>query len=418
MSFTESFDALRERPFRLLWSARATSAIGDAMTPVALTFAVLETTGSAGDLGLVLAAYTLSHAVFILAGGVWSDRLERRLVMLTCDLVRAAAQATLALLLILGEPRLWSFVGIALVVGAAESFFNPASTGLVPQTISAGRLQEANALNALTQSGSWVFGPAVSGVIVAAAGAGWVFAIDAVTFVASAAFLSRLHVPAVALGERRTFVADLARGWQEVRSRQWLWTSLIAFGIGNFAWGAVQVLGPVVAEQDLDGARSWGFIATGGGIGGLVGGAIALRWRPSRPLLVSHLLILVLAVYLVGFAVPLPTVVLAATALAGFSAILVANTLWETVLQSAVPIETLSRVSSYDWAISLVFMPLGFTLWGPLSEWIGVDETLVLAAALIVVTKLVVALVPEVRGMRRPEPADVDAKLAADRVAS
>jgi MFS family permease len=415
----ESFDALRERPFRLLWSARATSAIGDAMTPVALTFAVLGATGSAGDLGLVLAAYTLSHAVFILVGGVWGDRLARNRVMLSCDLIRAAALGTLAVLVIAGEPRLWQFVGLAFVVGTAESFFGPASTGLVPQTISPGRLQQANALNGLTESGSWIFGPTLSGVIVATAGAGWVFAIDAITFVASAAFLSRLRVPAAALEtEPRAFLSELAHGWREVRSRRWLWTSLIAFGIGNLAWGAPQVLGPIVAEQELGGAAAWGLILTGGGIGGLLGGLVVLRWRASRPLLVSHLLIVLLAFYVLGLAVPLPTLVLSAGFLVSMGSIVVANTLWETVLQSQVPNETLSRVSSYDWAISLVFMPLGFVIWGPLSDWIGLDQTLLLAAATIVVTKVAVSLVPEVRGMRRPEPADIAAQLAPDRVAS
>jgi MFS family permease len=415
----ESFEALRERPFRLLWSARATSAIGDAMTPVALTFAVLEVTGSAGDLGLVLAAYTLSHAVFILAGGVWGDRLARNRVMLSCDLIRAAALGTLAVLVIGGEARLWHFIVLAFVVGTAESFFNPASTGLVPQTISPARLQQGNALNGLTESGSWIFGPTLSGVIVATAGAGWVFAIDAVTFVASAAFLSRLRVPtAAAAPERRAFLSELAHGWREVRSRRWLWTSLIAFGIGNLAWGAPQVLGPVVAEQELGGAAAWGLILTGGGIGGLLGGLLVLRWRASRPLLVSHLLIVVLAVYVLGLTVPLPTIVLAAGFLVSMGAIVVANTLWETVLQSRVPNESLSRVSSYDWAISLIFMPLGFAIWGPLSDWIGLDQTLLLAAATIVVAKVAVSLVPEVRGMRRSEPADVAAMVAADRVAS
>jgi MFS family permease len=411
----DSLGALQERPFRLLWLARASSGVGDAMTPVALTFAVLEADGSAGDLGLVLASYTLSHALFILAGGVWADRLSRQRVMLACDLIRAAALATLAVLVIGGEPELWHFAALSFVVGAAESFFGPASTGLVPQTISPARLQQANALNALTESGSWIYGPALSGVIVATAGAGWVFAIDAVTFVASAVFLSRLRVPAAAEGiERQTFLADLAHGWREVRARRWLWTSLIAFGIGNLAWGAPQVLGPVVAEQDLGGAAAWGLIATGGGIGGLLGGLVALRWRPSRPLLVSHLLIVVLAVYVVGFIFPLPTLALAAAYLVGLSAIVVANTLWETTLQSQVPNESLSRVSSYDWSISLVFMPLGYAIWGPLSEWIGLDETLLLAAATIVVAKVAVSLVPEVRQMRQPERA---APVRADGVA-
>ncbi len=410
MRLPESLEALRERPFRLLWLARTTSALGDAMTPVALTFAVLESTGSAGDLGLVLAAYTLAHAAFILVGGVWSDRLRRQFVMVACDLVRAAALGTLAVLMIGGEPGLWQFAALAFVVGGAESFFGPASTGLVPQTISPERLQQANALNGLSESGSWIYGPTLSGLIVATAGAGWVFAIDAVTYVASAAFLSRLRVPAAAVGaQRRTFLTDLTHGWREVRSRRWLWTSLIAFGIGNLAWGAGQVLGPLVAEEELNGATSWGLITTGGGIGGLLGGIVALRWRPSRPLLVSHLLIVVLAVYVLGFTFPLPTVVLAAASFASIGVIVVANTMWETVLQSQVPNESLSRVSSYDWAISLIFMPLGFAIWGPLSEWIGVDETLVLAATTIVLAKLAVVLVPEVREMRQPAlPAAVE----------
>ena len=414
----EAFEALRERPFRLLWTGQATSAIGDAMTPVALVFAVLHATGSAGDLGIVLAAYTLAHAVFVLAGGVWGDRLERRLVMLACDLIRAAAQLTLAVLVIRGSPGLWEFVALAGVVGAAESFFSPASTGLVPQTITAGRLQQANALIALTRSGAWIFGPAISGVIVSAAGAGWVFAIDGATFLASATFLFVLRVDAPMPGERTSFFNELALGWREVRARRWLWTSLITFGIGNFAWGSVQVLGPLVAERDLDGATSWGFIATAGGIGGVIGGIVALRWRPDRPLIVSHLAIFALTPYVVGFAIPLHTQVLAAFSLVALISIIVANTLWETVLQSAVPNETLSRVSSYDWAVSLVFMPLGFALWGPLSEWIGIDTTLLLAAGTIVVAKTAVVLVPEVRGMRRVEADGEPAEVPAEPLAS
>jgi MFS family permease len=398
----EAFGALRERPFRLLWTGQATSAIGDAMTPVALVFAVLHSTGSAGDLGIVLAAFTLAHAVFILAGGVWGDRLERRLVMLACDLIRAAAQLTLAVLVLSGSPGLWEFVALAAVVGAAESFFSPASTGLIPQTITAARLQQANALIALTRSGAWVFGPALAGVIVSAAGAGWVFAIDAATFVASAFFLSLLRVDSAMPAERASFLRELSHGWREVRARRWLWTSLLAFGIGNFAWGSVQVLGPLVAEQELDGARSWGFIATAGGVGGVLGGIVALRWRPSRPLLVSHLVIVALAPYVAAFAVPLPTAALAALSLVAILTVIVGNTLWETVMQTAIPNETLSRVSSYDWAVSLVFMPLGFAIWGPLAEWIGVDTTLVLAAATIVAAKLAVLLVPEVRDLRTP----------------
>jgi MFS family permease len=349
----------------------------------------------------VFAAFTLSHSVFILAGGVWADRLERRVVMLSCDVIRGVALLTLAMLVISDRVALWEFVVLAVVVGAAESFFGPASTGLVPQTVSRGRLQNANALLALNRSASWIVGPALSGLIVAAVGAGWVFAIDAATFAASAAILGLLRVGSVFVAERRSFLAELAEGWRAVRERRWLWVSLMSFGIGNMAWGAQGVLGPIVAEDELGGAAAWGAILTAGGIGGAVGGVVALRWRPTRPLLASHLVVLAMAFYLLLFAFSFPTAVLALGAFAAFVSIVVGNTLWETVLQSEVPQDVLSRVSSYDWAISLVFMPIGFALWGPISDLVGVQTAFVAAAVVSAAAKLGPVAVPEVRHLRR-----------------
>ena len=409
----ESLAPLRERPFRLLWLAATTSAVGDAMTPVALTFAVLDATDSAAALGLVFAAFTLSHSVFILAGGVWADRLERRVVMLTCDLVRGVALLALAILVISGRAALWEFVVLAVVVGAAQSFFAPASTGLVPQAVSRPQLQNANALLALTRSGTWIAGPALSGLIVATAGPGWVFAIDATTFAASAVLLAGVHVSAAAAPQRRAFLADLAEGWRAVRARRWLWASLLSFGIGNMAWGAQGVLGPIVAEQELGGAAAWGIIATAGGIGGALGGVIALRWKPSRPLVAGHLVTMAMAAYVLLFALSLPTVVIALGSFAAFVSIVVGNTLWETVLQSEIPQDVLSRVSSYDWAISLVFMPIGFALWGPISDLVGVDTALVAAALVSAGAKLGPLAVRELRDMRRVDASPSRAREAA-----
>jgi MFS family permease len=407
-----SLEPLRERPFRLLWLAAATSAVGDSMTPVALTFAVLDTTDSAAALGLVFAAFTLSHSVFILAGGVWADRLERRVVMLTCDLIRCVALLALAVLVIADRTALWEFVVLAIVVGAAQSFFAPASTGIVPQVVSRGQLQNANALLALTRSGTWIAGPALSGLIVAAAGPGWVFAIDSATFAASAILLAGVRVSSAVAAERRAFLSDLAEGWRAVRARRWLWASLVSFGIGNMAWGAQGVLGPIVAEDELGGAAAWGAIVTAGGIGGAVGGIVALRWRPSRPLLASHLVVLGMAGYLLLFALSPSTLVLALGAFAAFVSIIVANTLWETVLQSEVPPDVLSRVSSYDWAISLVFMPIGFALWGPISELVGVDTAFVAAALVSAAAKVGPVAVREVRDLRRADAAPPRARQA------
>src|SRR4051812_26977942 len=182
--------ALRERPFRLLWLGRTASTFGDALVPVALAFAVLHIGGGAAGIGYVLAAFSAAQVAFLLVGGVWADRLPRRLVMLTCDAVRAAVDVFIAVALLTGHMRLWMFVVTAAVFGAAAAFFQPAASGLVPQTVSAGRLQEANGLLSISQTATRIFGPALSGVIVAVSSAGWVFAIDALTFVASAVFLA------------------------------------------------------------------------------------------------------------------------------------------------------------------------------------------------------------------------------------
>jgi MFS family permease len=206
ISLRERAGALSERPFRLLWLGQTTSAIGDVMVGVALAFAVFQIGGGAVQLGLVLAALTIGRTALVLVGGVWANRL----VMLACDAIRAVVQAFVAVALLTGAAEIWMLAVTSFVFGAASAFFLPAATGLVPQTISAGRLQQPNALLALSRSSVQVVGPAVSGVIVAAAEPGWVFAIDALTFVASAGFLSVLPIAATEPPERRPFLHELA----------------------------------------------------------------------------------------------------------------------------------------------------------------------------------------------------------------
>jgi MFS family permease len=193
---SDTFGALREPRFRLLWLGQATSTLGDGLLPVALVFAVIESLdGTATELGLVLAAHTLPLVAFVLIGGVWADRLPRQLVMLASDLVRFAVQATLAILFLTGAAELWQLVALIAVYGSAEAFFQPAATGVVPATVSPQRLQQANAMLGLTRSSAFVIGPAVAGAVVAVTNPGFVFAVDAATFAVSAASLALLRIP-------------------------------------------------------------------------------------------------------------------------------------------------------------------------------------------------------------------------------
>src|SRR5215218_637104 len=224
------------------------------MIVVAIAFAALRIGGSPTSVGLVFAANLVPRAALMLVGGVWADRLPRQYVMLTADLVRGAGQSVGAFLLLTGRAELWHLAVIAAVHGAGVAFFVPASSGLVPDTVSPARLQQANALMGISRHVFGVAGPALSGVLVAAFGPGWVYAIDAVTFAASAWFLVQLPVLESA-GERKNFVADLVEGWRELTARTWVWTSILYFGVWNLAVAPFFVLGPVVCERELNGAR-------------------------------------------------------------------------------------------------------------------------------------------------------------------
>jgi predicted MFS family arabinose efflux permease len=338
---------------------------------------------------------------------VWADRLPRQLVMVACDVVRGVGLAVLAILLISGSAQIWHLAVGTAVIGAASAFFLPASSGLVPQTISPGRLQQANALMSLSRSATGIFGPPISGiVIVVTAGTGAIFLIDAVTFAISAVSLLLLRLaPTEARPEQQRFFAELAAGWREVVTRRWILAAICTFAITNLATSPFFILGAVIADEKLGGAAAWGIILTGSGIGGLIGGLLSLRWRPRRPLFVGFLISSAMALPLLALVGPLPTLLIAAASLVSLCAIQIANTWWFTMLQQHVPEHARSRVSSYDWLVSLVFQPLGYLLAGPLAAEIGLPATLIGAAALALVANFGVLLVREVREVRWVEEA-------------
>jgi MFS family permease len=368
---------------------------------VALAFAVLDLGGSASDLGLVFAARTVSSVAFVLAGGVWADRLPRRAVMLVADAVRALAQGLVAFLLISGAGEIWHLGAAGVVSGAASAFFMPAATGLVPDTVSAERLQQANATMSLSRNATDIFGPAASGALVALVGPGWVLALDAASFAVSTVTLARLVVPAgAALELRQSFFADLRDGWREVTSRTWLWVSLIADSVANVGMAAFYVLGPVVAADELGGSEAWGLIVAGGAVGGVLGSALALRVRPRRPLVAAYGLLFLAAPQLLGLVPPLPVLAIAAASVLAYTAIAFSGAVWDTLFQQRVPREALSRVSAYDWMISLVLRPLAYALVGPAVVLAGRDAVLLGAAALICAAAASALAVPSVRTLR------------------
>jgi MFS family permease len=408
-----SVDALEDRDFRLYWIGQTTSGLGDSLVWVALAWAVLEIGGDASALGLVLAANALPRVVFLLVGGVWADRLPRQLVMVGADVVRGLVAGAMALLFLTGTAEVWQLAVGAALNGAASAFFIPAATGVMPQLVAGPRLQQANALMNLSHSLTWVIGPALSGLIVATGGPGWVFAIDGISFAISAVSLLALSLPRVIVAPRTSFLAELAGGWQEVVTRSWLRAGLVVFALSNMSAAAFQVLGPVIIDRDLGGAASWGFILTFGALGAVVGGAIGLRWKPARPLLASFAICILISFNVLALIPPAAVPVLAIVNFGAVLAIILGNTLWDTTVQQHVPQEALSRVNSYDWMVSLIFQPIAFAIVGPLALAIGEDQTLALAFVVGAGANVAILTVPSVRNLRRrdhpeSEPAAAD----------
>jgi len=406
MRVRDRLGALTEREFRLLWLGQSVSGLGDAMALVALAFAVLGIAGARGasDLGFVMTAWVISRTALTLVGGVWADRLPRQWVMVGSDLTRALAQAAVAVLVVTRVARIWELVVLVVVYGAADAFFHPAETGLVPATVSAARLQQANALMGLSRNTVALIGPALSGLIVAAFGPGWVFAVDAASFLVSALFLTRLRVPAMQRGvEQASLLAELRDGWRQVITRSWVWASIVYFAVVNAATTAIFVLGPVVAVRSFGGARAWGIVGSAATAGSILGGLAAVRLKPRRLLLGGTLALATIALEPALLARPFPVVVIAAAAMVGFAGVSFNTALWYTALQEQVPEQVLSRVSAYDWMGSFVVQPAGFAVVGPLAASLGLGPTLRLSAILVAGSSAAILLVPSVRRLERVE---------------
>jgi hypothetical protein len=395
----DSLAVLRQRDFRLVFGAFAVSVLGDRMVNIALAFAVLELGGSATDVGIVLACRTLPLVSSLLIGGVVADRMSRQTVMVAADLARMVTQGTLGVLLIVGEPPIWSLAVLAGMTGAATGFFNPASTGLMPMVVAPEFLQQANGLRATAMSGGEIVGPALAGVLIASVGPGWALAIDGATFAVSAAFLARLRLPARLPRAPSSFIADLREGWGAFSSRTWVWSIVAAAGLGNMLWGSVNVLGPVIAERDLGGAAVWGSVLAAMGVGALAGGLIAIRVRPRRPLVLGLLVLSTFALPPALLALGAPAAVVGVGMFLAGAGMMLGISLYESTFQRRIPADVLSRVSAYDWLGSLALQPVGLAIWGPIAAAIGIDEALWVASGLLLVSILVPLAVREVRTM-------------------
>jgi MFS family permease len=409
-SARELLRVLRHREFRLLWLANSASVVGDRIVTVALALFVVGLTGSATDLGFVLAAYSLPLVGFLLVGGVFADRLPRHLVVVVTDLVRFVLHGLLALLIVAGAVRVWELVAIGVLFGSAEAFYRPAATGLLPQTVPEDEIQEASAVTAMSQNVAEFAGPALATALVLGIGPAAAFGLDAATFLVSAALLVRVRPRergTQAIDACATVWSDVRAGFSEVRSRTWVWATLAVFCVALFfALAPVFVVGPLVAREQYGHVEVYGYVLAAFGAGTIGGSLTAIRWRPRYPMRLGMILVLLWPAAIAVFAVGAPLAVLAPAIVIGGAGTAVFDVWWVTALAERIPPDKLSRVTSYDWAVSFGLMPLGFMLAGPAADALGATQ-LLLGGAVAAFVVLALGLLPRQTWTleRRAEPA-------------
>jgi MFS family permease len=386
---------LRHKDFRYLFLGQSASVIGDRVVVVAIALFVTQRTGSATDLGVILAAQSVPLVALLLFGGVWADRLPRHRIMVVTDLIRAGLHALLAALIFTGAVEIWQLVVIEAAFGAAQAFFQPAYTGLLPQTVPESMIQDARALTESTANLAFMLGPAIATVLVLGVGAGEAFAFDAATFLLSAALLLRIRpraredAPAEA-----PVLEELRAGFDEVSSRSWVWVTIAAFtGAMMLVYAWWYALAPVIARDVYGSTGVFGWLEGVAGAGAVIGSLVGIRWRPRRPLLTGLVLVLVWPLQSVVLALGAPLALVIVFALAagvGFSLLMI---WWETALAYHIPPNALSRVSAYDWMGALALVPIGYLVAGPLANAFGAREVLGIGGV-VGLLMLVLSLLP------------------------
>ena len=384
--------------FRHLFFARLLTVLGNGIAPIALAFAVLDIGGSVSDLGIVVASRSLFNVAFLLIGGVLADRYSRSRVLVSSSLVAAISQAIVAWLVLEGSATVMSLALLGTLNGAAAGIALPASSALVPQTVPAQNLRQANALIQLGIYSGTVIGASLGGILIASVGPGWGLAIDALGFALAAPLYRLIRVAAIKVGESQSnILLDLKEGWKEFASRAWVWSIVVQFTIINAAFsGIVMVLGPVIADASF-GRANWGIIIAAQSVGLIVGSFLALRWRPRRDLFIGAMLVALCAVPIFLLSQPASAPWLVAAFFIAGVAFGLFGVSWAHSLQTHIPPEKLARVYAYDAVGSFVAIPFGELVAGPLAARFGTSDVLLVAALAVVVATAGVGLVPAIR---------------------
>ncbi|HZR51661.1 MAG TPA: MFS transporter [Streptosporangiaceae bacterium] len=414
---TGRFPVFGIRDFRLLMADRLLAPASFGFSMVGVSFAVLKATGSPADLSYVLAAQIAPSLVFAVLGGVAADRFPPQLVIIVANLMMAVGEGTFGLLALTGHPPLWAMIGLECVTGTGMAVFYPASQALLPRLVPGEMLQDASAISRLGMNTGTMAGAAAAGLLVAAAGPGWALTLCGLGMIGTVPLLlairgakDKLNVSDVS----PSLISELREGWAEFRSHTWLWAIVAQFCVVMMAWyGAFSVLGPVVAKSHLGGPAAWGAITAADSFGLIAGGVASLRITPRRPMLFVVLTGAAIAISPLSLAMVLPLPVICVTSFGLGVLVEMMMVQWTVALARNIPPGMLARVSSYDALGSVMAMPAGALIAGPLGAAIGVSAAQYAAAGAILVVSMLALIPRDIRRITNQVAVAAEAPLAA-----
>lgn len=397
---------LRIRDFRLMWTGLTVSLIGDGIYLVAVAWQAYDLSSAPTALSVVGLSQSLPLIAFIVLGGVLSDRLPRRNLMVASDLIRGAAVATIGILSITGNITLPLLIALTGLYGLGQALFYPAFGSIVPELVPDELLVQANSLDQFVRPLTFgVLGPAVGGAVISGAGVGWGFILDAVTFCLSATAVAMMRVAARPEKDPESKpLAEVKEGLAFVRSQPWLWATLLAAAVALLMFvGPYEVLVPHVIKFDMGGdAGDLGALFAAGGIGSILAALLLGQFGfPRRYITFMYwswaIGILAVAGYGVMNHLWEGMVMRALGAMLATAGMVV----WATLMHRHVPKKMLGRVTSLDWLVSLSLIPLSFGITGPIAELVGVRATLIAGGLTGTAVTVAFLYIPGVRDLER-----------------
>jgi MFS family permease len=382
--------------------ARFISNYGNGMSPIALAFGILALpNGSANLLGLTLGITSAMFILMVPFGGVIADKYGRAKMVALTDTLAGLILFIQVFYFATGDVP----VAVLLIVngcyGILSGIFWPAFTGIMPSIVPEAGLQKANAINSLASNAGLILGAASAGILIDTYGAAITLGIDSASFVIAGVLVSTLsHLTPPMANNKNTMMKDFVDGWRVFKSFNWIVIVVVSFSFIVMCWAAAEnVLGPLIALEHFNGAKSWSIVITAESAGLVVGALLAIKIKPKYPIRFLQISSFTLCFYMFSLAKPQSLLVVSICAFFFGITLDLWGTLWYTALHRKVPRDALSRVSSFDAMGALVFKPIGLAIAAPISLLIGIDNLIYILIAISVLAISLPLLSADVRNM-------------------